>query len=284
MKKLIHYAGDTFEFHKEILKNKNTTKDDPTYKSRIENLKIPIKSQFGVYDENFDQNTLEYIENYEHTEDEKDDLLKLYSYKSSVIQKLKVHVTTTATNRIINTCPNCTISEINSFDHYLPKETFPEFVVNPKNLFPSCTKCNSYKNNVWLKDGKRLFLNLYLDPLPDEQYLFVNLTISGDIVTTRFFLQNDGAIDPDVFEIIKTHYNRLHLLERFNANINEAITSLENTITSFIGKLPIEDIKNSIIEKSHRDRIAFGYNYWKSILEIELMNSAEYMNRFIQKE
>ncbi len=281
MKNLQHYTDDAFEFHKEVLESKNKTKKDLTYKERIKSLEGVIKGQFLVYDKEFAQNELEHINCYGHTGDEKSDLLRLYSYKNSVIKRLKVKITTTDANRIINTCPNCTISEINSFDHYLPQGEFPEFVVNPKNLFPSCTVCNGHKNDVWMKDDKRLFLNLYLDPLPTEQYLFVSLNINDDVVTTTFYLQNNGNIADDIFEIIKTHYNRLHLLERFSININEIITSLESTITSFIDKLPLKDVRNSIIEKSNRDRIAFGYNFWKSILEIELVNNDEYMSRFI---
>lgn len=280
MKNLKHYNKSTFDFHKEVLKSKNKTKDDPDYKNRIQNMDDSIESQFLLYDKKFSENALENINCYGHNADEKKDLLKLYSYKNSVIKKLKIEITTTDANRIISTCPNCTISEINSFDHYLPKDTYPEFVVNPKNLFPSCTICNGYKNDVWIKDGKRLFLNLYLDSLPDKQYLFVDLTLIGDIVETKFHIRNNGDIPSDIFEIINTHYVKLHLLERFNSNINEVVTSLENTITSFVGKLPLDEIKNAIIEKSNRDRVAFGCNYWKSILEIELMNCDEYMSRF----
>ena len=281
MKNLSHYTDDAFVFHKKVLESKKKTKQDPTYKERIENMDVAIEGQFSVYDENFARNTLENIDCYGHTENEKEDLLKLCSYKSSVIKSLKVKITTTDTNRIINTCPNCTISEINSFDHYLPKDEFPEFVVNPKNLFPSCTICNGYKNDVWIDTGKRLFLNLYLDLLPNEQYLFARLTIDKDVVTATFRLQNNGNIADNIFEIIETHYNRLHLLERFSENINEVITSLENTITSFIGKLPLNEIKSSIIEKSNRDKMAFGHNYWKSILEIELMENDKYLSRFL---
>jgi len=280
MKNLIHYTNDAFDFHEEVLKSKNSTKEDPTYKKRIEDLKPPVKSQFDVYDENFAKRRLEDIENFSFKESEKDDLLKLYSYKSIIIQRLKVHVTTTATNRIINTCPNCTISEINSFDHYLPKEKYPEFVVNPKNLFPSCTKCNSHKKDNWLKDSKRLFLNLYLDSLPIEQYLFVDLTISGDVVTAVFSLKNNGAIDMGAFELIHSHYSRLHLLERFSDNTNEVITSLENTINAFLSELSLEKIIPTIIDKINRDKLAFGHNYWKSILEFELVNNLEYLKRF----
>ena len=280
MKNIQHYTEEAFEFHKEVLESKNKTKKDPTYKERIEKLDDIIKNQFSIYDKNFSLNTLECIDNYKHTDDEKNDLLRLYSYKNTVIKSLKKKITTTAANRIINTCPNCTISEINSFDHYLPKDEFPEFVVNPKNLFPSCTLCNGYKNVVWIEDDKRLFLNLYLDTLPTEQYLFVKLIIDKDVITSIFYLQNNGDIADEIFKIIESHYNKLHLLERFSANSNEVLTSLENTITSFVGKLPLTTIKEVIIEKCIKDKIAFGHNYWKSILEIGLMNNAEYLNRF----
>jgi hypothetical protein len=280
MRNLPHYTEDTFEFYKEVLRSKNKTRKDPTYKDRIESMNDVIEGQFLVYDENFTNNTLETIDSYGHTGEEKDDLLKLYSYKSSVIKRLKTQITTTDTNRIINTCPNCTISEVNSFDHYLPKDEYPEFIVNPKNLFPSCTICNGHKKDIWIQGGKRLFLNLYLDSLPVKQYLFVNLVFEEDVVTAVFYLQNNGDIANDIFDIIETHYDKLNLLERFSVNIHEVITSVENTINSFIDKLSLEEIIDSIIEKSNLDRIAFGYNYWKSILEIELMSSDEYLSRF----
>ena len=280
MKNLSYYSNNTFDFHKEVLKSKNKTNKDPEYKERIGNLDDAIKDQFLLYDKSFFSNTLEKINSHGHSDDEKRDLLKLYSYKSAIIKRLKINITTTDTNRIINTCPNCTISEINSFDHYLPKELFPEFVVNPKNLFPSCTICNGYKSTRWINNGKRLFLNLYLDLQSPEQYLYANLIFDKDVVTALFFLKNNGGISDDDFEIIESHYSKLHLLERFCLSSNEVITSLENTISSFAKKLAIDEIKELSIEKSEKDKIAFGQNYWKSVLEIALINSDEYMVRF----
>ena len=280
MKNISHYKGDTFEFHKEVVSSKNNTKKDPAYRNRIVDLNGVIKDQFIEYDNNFKNNSLENIDKYKHTKEEKTDLLKLYSYKNSIITRLKIKITTTESNRIINTCPNCTINEINSFDHYLPKDKFPEFVVNPKNLFPSCTSCNGFKKDCWVNDKKRLFLNLYLDELPTDQFLFVDIDIIGDIVSAAFYLKNNGNINEDIFNIIETHYNKLHLLERFSTNINDIVTTLENTINSFITKVSLEEIKDTIIEKCNKDKIAFGYNYWKSILETELVNNVEYMKRF----
>jgi 5-methylcytosine-specific restriction endonuclease McrA len=281
MKNLQHYGGNAFEFHKKVLDSKK----DPTYKQRVTNLDDRINKRFVVYDENFTENILEEITCDVDLKKEKDDLLKLYSYKNSVIQRLKTDITTTDKNRTISTCPNCTISEISSFDHYLPKKEFPEFAVNPKNLFPSCSICNNYKNTDWMKNSKRLFLNLYLDKLPAVQYLFVKLTIGKDnVVATKFYLKNTGTIAPDIFEIIRSHYTGLHLLKRFSENSDSVVVPLGDEIESYIDKLSIEEIKKSVIERNKKIKLAFGYNYWKPILEIELMNNDKYLSRFQYRE
>ena len=284
MKNLNHYTGNCLDFHKTIVDNKYVTQGNPDYKVNIQNLENKISERFGIYDKLFTNNTLELIDSSPFTDQEKMDLLQLYSYKSKIIQRLKRDITTTETHRIINTCPNCTISEINSFDHYIPKEEFPEFVVNPKNLFPSCTVCNGHKSKIWRKDNQKIFLNLYLDWLPNFQYLFVNLSFEKDLVIADFYLDNfDNMIEVQLFEIIKNHYNNLHLLGRFNNGINEIVTSLEHTIRSFGKNLTTEELSNLIVEKSNQDRVVFGHNFWKSILEIELAQNIDYLNRILKR-
>jgi hypothetical protein len=46
------------------------------------------EGQFSAYNDNFARNTLENIDSYGHTDDEKNDLLKLYSYKNSLLSGL----------------------------------------------------------------------------------------------------------------------------------------------------------------------------------------------------
>lgn len=124
MKNLNHYTGNCLDFHKKTVDSKHNTQEFPDYKEKIQNLEDRINERFCIYDELFIINSLEIINDSPFTNDEKVNLLKLYSYKSKIIQTLKRDITTTASHRIINTCPNCTISEINSFDHYVPKSNF----------------------------------------------------------------------------------------------------------------------------------------------------------------
>lgn len=277
MKNFKHYSDNTFDFHTKVLNQKKSQQ----YKNYIKNLDGKTQQRFQLYDDLFKKKELESITISPYNDIEKNELKKLYVYQDKCIQDLKKKLTTTEKNRIINTCPNCTISEISSFDHYLPKEEFPEFVVNPKNLFPSCSICNSYKGSNWKIDKNRLFLNLYLDDLPNVQYLFVNLQFNNDLITAQFYLENSQYIEPHFYDLIESHYSRLQLCSRFELSSSETISSLDNTIRNSIeNRIPINTIKKIAIEKSNQDRDAYGFNYWKSILEITLLNNNQFLSRY----
>ncbi|CAA0243949.1 HNH endonuclease [Tenacibaculum maritimum] len=279
MRKLNPHNNDSFEFYKEVVASKRNSDKDPDYKDRIEAHENTISDQFDNYDDSFfDADNLISLVHHGFTGQDKADLIKLYSYKSKKMQELKIAVTTTERNRLLNTCQNCTIGEVNSFDHFVNKEEFPEFSVHPKNLFPSCTKCNSYKGQEWREHGQIKYLNLYFDELPEEQYLFVDVQVfNNDVVTTDFYIANPNGIDPIFFSRIEKHYNNLRLCERFKENADNVISSLENTIKICAGKLSLEDITNIINEKCEKDMVYYGFNYWKSILEKALINNDNFI-------
>jgi hypothetical protein len=282
MKNLKSYQDDSFEFHKEVLNSKYITKRDPKYKERIAAIDNDIKKQFDQYNQHFNSNSLELLNNYGYDTTSKDDLIALYSYSSKNMQALKIKLTTDESNRVINTCQNCTIGEISSFDHILPKEEFAEFSVNPKNLFPSCFICNGHKSVVWRKDGKCVFLNLYLDQLPPIQYLFVKVKLEANNIRTKFYIENRNRIDTDLYEKIFNHYNKLNLCQRYDENIDNVITPLISSINASKTILSVDEIIKLAVETSTRNKVAYGFNYWKSILEIELVNNEYFINQYIK--
>ncbi len=278
MRNLAPYNEDCFEFHKNVLKSKNNTKKDPTYKERVESLHEEVKPQFVLYDSHFGSDSLPLLTNKAFDVQSIDDLRKLYSYDLSLIQKLKIKVTTDTTRRVISTCQNCTINQVNSFDHIVPQTEFPEFSVNPKNLFPSCTECNSKKSKIWRKDGKRTFLNLYLDELPQVQYLFVSISFEDNVPIAKFKVENKNGIDDNLFEIIKNHYDKLSLCERFAAAIDETVINTINDINSGLRYVPLDEFRKVYIEDQTKLFMAFGFNFWKTILQLELVNNDQFIS------
>ena len=108
---------------------------------------------------------------------------------------------------------------------------FQNFQLTQKNLLPACTTCNSHKNENWKENNKTLFLNLYTDILPNDQYLFVDLVITPNNIQPAFELRNVNNINPDFFELLETHYSRLHLPQRFKKESHKVISELTNLIS-----------------------------------------------------
>lgn len=284
MRNLNPYDDDTTTFFDNVVAARRPSDKDPDFVTRVVSYRPGIIIAYTAYDGHIATQSLMTAVAVGHVNPTKADLIELYKYKAKIFQNLKVKLTTDENNRLINTCQNCTINAVNSFDHVLPKDEFPEFAVNPKNLFPSCTECNGYKSTIWRNGTNALFLNLFLDILPPEQYLFAEVTVNGNDIDVKYTIENRNGTDAILFNIIQSHYNRLHLPKRFSENYEDVITELINSILSVKGKLSKAEIKETSIEKAERDLNKFGYNYWKAITTIALLNSDDFFEYALEQE
>jgi hypothetical protein len=271
MKNIKRYLGDNLTFHKSIVSdslNKGVHQNNLLQNEHI------IASKYADYKIKFDNNDLLSIDAYGFNGEDKENLLKLYSSKRKSIIELKKKLTTNEFKQRINTCPNCTIETVASLDHFIPKDEFPEFSVNPINLIPCCSTCNSKKTVNWKCDQYLLFINLYSDIIPKMQYLFVDITSKTEF---NFIIKNENNIDIDLYKVIESHYNRLELQQRFKENSDEVISELDIQISSFKDLISDENellkvIKNHYSKKEELD----GINNWKIVLIKAMLNSAVY--------
>ena len=150
-------------------------------------------------------------------------------------------------------------------------------------MFPCCSECNSKKSNLWLDSNHHhLFLNLYLDELPNKRYLMANFDFQNDIPMVTFSLGNTEKIDNSTYEIIESHFSRLDLLRRMRERSNEEITNIINTIRGYYNlNSDIDTIKSVITKIEEDNKEAYGYNYWKSVLKLSIIEKDEFWNKFI---
>lgn len=269
MKKINFYQGDSLEFHKNVIKAKRNTKKDPSYTKRMESRECISKKQFIEYDARFLSNTLEGMSKVLLTNGEKEDYLRLYRYKDKCFQDLEKELSCDEYGHEYPYCPICDIGEYHTLDHILPKGEFPVLCDHPKNLIRSCTICNGYKSEIWLESGKRKFLNLYIDDIPNEQMLFVKLEIKNDLLTYEYYVSDINHPDPELYRMYKNSFDRFELAKRYKKQTNEEVTnmivSMKDSITQF--HATDEQLRNSI-ETSIRDlQIRHGVNYWRAILK-----------------
>lgn len=279
MKNVSPYLDDAFVFHQAVCNKKRNQDADLNYKNRLSLLDGNIQHLFNQYDAAFAGNNLQALGPHGYVDPDRKDLHSLYKYKSSTLQKLKTKVTTTPSGRKVQ-CQNCTLNEVNTLDHLLPKEEFPEYSVNPKNLFPCCSRCNSYKGENWRAAGLRTSLNLYIDQLPDVQYLFVNTEIGHNYIETVFYLDNPNGVDDILFNLIYSHYTEMFLLQRFAETADDVITSFRSILESARNKLSLADTRDLAKDIIAKEQLAFGFNYWQSVLKSSLIDDEDFLIDF----
>ncbi|MDP4544541.1 HNH endonuclease [Psychrobacter faecalis] len=274
------FQNSSTEFLSEVVSSKNKRKDEipPFYKDRVIALSKMMLPAYQSYDAAFLKNELHTVTaSVRFTADQKSDVLNLYNYNSKPFTKLKNKIISRPNDHEVHTCQYCTISSINTLDHIIPKESYPEFVVHPKNLFPACSQCNSYKSTKWMTDGIFEFLNPYLHHLPTEQFLFVNVDYINNTFNIDFYLDNsDNLIPSYLFDVIKNHYRNLHLLKRFKNESYKIISEFDNSIQGSLTTQSLNNALNSARASISFNQNTFGFNQFENILKLELCNGVAF--------
>lgn len=286
MKQIRYYGKDTMDFHDSVIRHKHEHPTDPGYKQRIQDLRTISEKRFKVYDEKFVNDKLEELEESEEAHRNKADFQSLYKYDVEPFVSLNIELSKDENGRKYPYCPLCDMEGTSSFDHILPQSKFPEFSDHPFNLIRSCQKCNGKKSSNWKENNKRRYIDLYIDEIPDIQFLFatVEISASGTSLAVTFMVENRNGIEPDLFRKINNHFTDLDICNRYDEGACEVISSLQDDVVSnlFLG-VRKDDIKDGILSKCMREQKRHGVNYWRAILKKECAENDEILDFIIQK-
>lgn len=191
-----------------------------------------------------------------------------YGGSTQPLRDLKKAIVAAQPKRLMKYCPMCGTTLHSTFDHYLPAVRFPEFAVHPLNLVPCCSKCNSTKDDDWLSaTGRRQYLHAYSDELPDHQFVEVSLHeqdgLSG--VGATFSLVRPHGVPADTWQLIKSHFDRLHLLDRYDEQGNDEIAEVLSDCCTFI-EAGGGDVREFLSALAKDRRAVYGRNHWRAVL------------------
>ncbi len=190
-----------------------------------------------------------------------------YGSQTKRLLALKDEIKTSQAREALKFCPYCGTTTNTTHDHYLPANDFPEFAVHALNLVPCCSLCNTIKGDRWIdQNGQRLFINFYLDDIPDGTYLHADLVTRPrfDTVGARFRIEQ-GELELEEWELIRHHYDRLGLIERYNENANDEIAGMLRDAATHI-EAGGPDARRFLARQGERSRDVFGQNNWRAVL------------------
>ncbi|WP_281234850.1 MULTISPECIES: HNH endonuclease [Flavobacterium] len=275
MKNFREFDGDS----KEVYRNAVERKEDALLRARLTGIAATLGGQYDVYDYNFNRGSLSMLHGNPLFVHHGPDIRSLYGYDTLVLRELRNRIQRNIPASVRYTCQYCTVTPVESFDHYLPKEEFPEYSVHTNNLVPCCKTCNGYKSYVWRNNaGERLFLNFYRDILPAERFLFADVIDDGQgDIDFRYYLANPSGIPLSTFNLIQSHFTRLRLEERMRMKAVGIISELENSL--LVSTLSTAESTAEVLASAQRNFASYGTNYWRSIAEIALVQSPLFLER-----
>lgn len=201
------------------------------------------------------------------------ELRACYGGKTNSLLALKKAIKAAQPNRQLKYCPYCGTTTNETHDHYLPAVDFPEFAVNALNLIPCCFRCNAIKDDDWMDAfGQRRYLHFYLDEIPDVDFLNVDLIVQPPFVGVgaRFRIQQAG-MDDVVWDLLQRHFERLHLIERYNESANDEIAEMLESCANY-SATGGPDVRAFLRSQAVSAREVFGCNHWRAVLLYALVD------------
>ena len=208
---------------------------------------------------------------------EKNSLLHCYNRSTNNLSEMKVKIKELQDTSILDICQYCGINSPKTFDHYFPKQKFPEFCIFAKNLIPCCWECNKNKTEIWIEDGNRKILNLYYDTITDKRYLYADIQFRNNNPVAIYQLIQNG-IDDNYFNLIKSHFEELDLLKRYSDRSSTEIGTIRDSIKNISNIIPDTDIKLILGAQADAERANKGQNYWKGALVDAISSSDEFFD------
>lgn len=161
-------------------------------------------------------------------------------------------------------CPMCGLGQAKTLDHYLPKDSYPEFSVYALNLVPCCSSCNTAKGNK-VGDASRRFLHAYFDDISDYNS-WLTCEVDVDFDSASFNFDVDSTI-PETFRAnARYQFESLQLRESYaKAALFDVLGRFDGFDQAYIldGSDGVKD-EAAVLERQLSR--SFGCHYWKVAL------------------
>jgi hypothetical protein len=197
----------------------------------------------------------------------------LRALKSQLINSLR---TTNAFDLL--RCPYCQAREPRTWDHFLPKELYPEFSINPANLIYVCPTCN-------LKKGDRLFagpreaMHVYFDPIPDVPILHCAVDIENDLPIIAFGIKDAPGVGPEMMGLARRHFVAFELAMLYVAEAGSITSSfVQEVLLRYPAGIQSEELEEELRYRYLAIPVNKGPNYWEARLWIGIRDCAEFLD------
>lgn len=173
-------------------------------------------------------------------------------------------------------CPLCSVREVDTLDHYLPKSKYPIYAVTPINLIPSCFKCNKGKSIDYPTNSEEQTLNPYYDDIENIKWLDAEV-LQTNPISFRYFVNPPSDMDKVLKDRISNHFNSYNINKLFSVKANEALRGSKRHLENSYKNNP-SDLINFLREAYKSREVELGINSWQAVMYKTLLNDVWFCN------
>ena len=272
MKFITPLTIDSLDVFGKIVLSKNVTTQ-----ATLKHIFSHVKSRYSEY--SMHQGDLRELSLSSLGAKDRDALLQCYLSETKELKRMKASIKANHIASAGMKCQFCGIEIISTYDHYVPKETHPEFSVHAHNLIPCCSTCNNKKRMTFLTNlGERAIINLYYDAIPNDRYLFSKIEFKNNVPVANFYLQKPSSHSECLFRLVSEHYSKLDLVKRYRENAAEILSEARASIISHAHPDSDAVVKGWLTTEAENFSKQYSENHWKVALFTAMAESDEYIS------
>lgn len=166
-------------------------------------------------------------------------------------------------------CPLCSVREVDTLDHYLPKSKYPIFAVTPVNLIPSCFKCNIEKSISYPTSSEEQTLNPYYDDIENEEWLNA-VVLQTSPISFHYFINPPDHWPQILKDRVINHFQSYNINELFSSHANEEFRGSKKQLVNLYND--DQSLLVHHLTESYLSKIDLGINSWQAVLYKTLLN------------
>ncbi|WP_332776345.1 hypothetical protein [Polaromonas sp.] len=184
----------------------------------------------------------------------------LSNLKDGILEALKAHAQIN-----LQRCPYCMLNDPRTWDHYLPKDHYPEYSVYHTNMLYVCFGCNHRKWNYY-DPNALLYCHPYFSIPEADALLHCSITVAGGRLAIEYYGAGVGVLQPQG-EIVQRHLTRLGLASRFQGEAASLVSNLIGELRHhFPAGIQAGALRNVLLRRYADARAQLGSNAWDSRL------------------
>lgn len=169
-----------------------------------------------------------------------------------------------------NICPYCTIKNVTTVDHFLPKSEYPFLSVTPANLVPSCRDCNTDKKVSYPTNRDDQTFHPYFDIVDNEPWIIAEL-LRAEPLSFHFKVQRMPTWDDNKYNRSLTHFDAYKINELFSSEANKELRGRRLFFKRHIQRNRTELIDH--LNETYQSYLdSFGLLDWRTVMYNCLIN------------